>query len=82
MAKISELPGIYALVQRMVGNEQKPHQEVSRELKQLHPTIHRGLSARSVARFCNRHNIHATSRMSDQTLDDAVRTSVQMVSCV
>ena len=79
MATISEIPGIYAYIRRMVIDEQRMHQDVSRELRRSHPTIRRGLSARSVARFCERHNIHSTSRITDQDLDNVVQRSVRMV---
>lgn len=79
MTTISELPGIYASIRRMVVDEQRTHQDVSRELRRSYPTIRRGLSSRSVARFCERHSIHSTSRIADQDLDNVVQRAVQMV---
>ena len=80
MTTISELPGMYTYIRRMIVEERKTHRDVSRELKRAYPMINRGLSERSVARFCETHYIHATSRIDDQTLDNAVRGAVGMVS--
>lgn len=42
--------------------------------------IQRGLSERSVTRFCERYNIHVTSRVPDPALDTVVKSSVAKVT--
>ena len=82
MATIAELPGIHAYMKRLVVEEPRTYREVSTELKRSYPTIKLGLSQRSVARFCETYNIHATSRIPDPALDTVVRSSVAKVSII
>lgn len=77
---IAEIPGIYSYIRRMVVDERKTHMEVSESIKRLYPRIPRGLSKRSVMRFCAANSIHASSRISDQALDILVRSNVTRVS--
>ena len=79
MATIAGLPGMYTYIRKLVFEERKSHRDISTELKRSYPMIKRGLSEKSVARFCESYNIHATSRISDLALDAAVRSSVAKV---
>ncbi|XP_019860756.1 PREDICTED: uncharacterized protein LOC109589075 isoform X1 [Amphimedon queenslandica] len=54
----------------------KTYAWISEQLQQLYPNISRGLSVRSVRRFCNNHNI---SKMTDDELDDVVTDAVKDV---
>ena len=54
------------------------YQQISQNLRQRNPSI-RGLSARSVRRFCVSRGIHYRSRMNDQELDVHVALRVQTV---
>lgn len=76
---MNSIPGIQQLVRQKVVVERKSFEVVSQELKQAYPNITRGLSSRSVRRFCNLNGIHTTSRLSDENLDRVVASSVSMV---
>ena len=80
MATIAELPEIYAYMKTMVVEERRTYKDISIELRRSYPTIQRGLSERSVARFCENYNIHATSRIPDPALDTVIMSSVAKVS--
>lgn len=54
----------------------KSYQEISQELKELHPSIHRGLSTRSVRRYVKANHI---KEIADDDLQEAVKESVQEV---
>ena len=72
--------GAQALIRRLIVEERKTHSEVSLELQRQYPAILRGLSKRSVRRFCDAHNIHSTSRINDADLDHSVTLCVARVS--
>lgn len=74
MAIVESIPGISDLLQLKVVEERKTHECISQELKALYPGTS-GLSSRSIRRFCERHNIHATSRLIDSELDRVVSSS-------
>lgn len=79
MATIATIPGAHALVRKLVVDDRKSHRDISDELRRRYPST-RGLSARSVRRFCETHDIHSTSRVSDLELDAYVRNGVARVS--
>ena len=62
-------------IRRMVLVDGRTHQEVSEELQMLYPGM-KGLSSRSVRRFCAKHDIHHTSRLEAQQLVRVVATGV------
>ena len=78
MATLEVLPGIHTIIMRRVQQERKSHKQISEELKGLYPGV-RGLSMRSVRRFCEKHDIHTTSLLSNEDLDRAVSSSVAKV---
>ena len=80
MAALESIVGIVEILRTKVIEERKSYATVSEELKRSNPTVTRGLSARSVRRFCKVHNIQASSRLSDMQLDRVVRSSVARVS--
>ncbi len=49
---------------------------ISSQLQQFHPSIRRGLSARSVRRYCSRHDIRSHDHINDHELDSIVESSV------
>ena len=57
--------------------EGKSHEEISEILKATYPSIVRGLSVRSVRRFCSMNSIH---RCKDSRLDEIVEECVSEVS--
>lgn len=73
----SMIPNVFSLISGKV-EQRKTHQQISDELMQLYPGV-RGLSARSVRRFCDRHNIHSTSLLSNEDLDRVVLSSIAKV---
>lgn len=54
------------------------HKEVSNHLKEEYPDK-RGLSEISVRSYCKMHNIHKTSRLTDDQLDVVVNNAVCQV---
>ena len=78
MATLATLPGIINFLTKRIVEERKSYAAASDELKSLNPNI-RGLSTRSVRRFCAENGIHATSRLSDGQLDSVVATSISQV---
>ena len=56
------------------------YNDIARELRALFPATDRGLSARSIKRFCRANDLHATSRVDDQTLDVLIAFGIGMVS--
>ena len=79
MASLEAIPGIVGIIQKKVIQERKTFLAVSEELKQTYSTMTRGLSARSIRRFCKVHSIHVSSRLSDTQLDRVVSSSVAKV---
>ena len=79
MATLESIIGIVDTIKHKVVDERKSYSAVSEELKRSNPAVTRGLSARSVRRFCQVHDIHASSRLSDVQLDRVVRSSVAKV---
>ena len=49
MATIAALPGVHALIRKLVV-EERSHKYVSSELKRRYPMMQRGLGERSVAK--------------------------------
>ncbi len=54
------------------------HQEVAADLRQIY-SDQIGLSARSVRRFCCGRQIHRSSRLCTQSLDEVVESAVAQV---
>ena len=78
MSTLERLPGVGSLIVRRVNVERRGYKEISEELKAMYPGI-RGLSVRSVRRYCCMYNIHATSMLSSSNLDRVVSSSVAKV---
>lgn len=55
------------------------HQDIAAELQQMHPNT-KGLSARSIRRFCAQKNIHFSSRLTESQVDQAVESAVAQVT--
>ena len=82
MTTLATIPGVYVLIRKLVVEDRRSHRDTSVELQRRYPMIRRGLSERSIRRYCESHNIHATSRMTDLALDAAVRRCVAKVSII
>ena len=79
MALLS-IPGIEAILRQKVLEERKSYKEISVELRRDYTHLTRGLSARSIRRYCNNENdIHPTSRLTASQLDRVVSSSVAKV---
>ena len=79
MAALSSIPGIEVELRMRVVEERKSYDAISTELKSSYPHLTRGLSARSVRRYCRELGIHVTPRLSDAHLDRIVASSVAAV---
>ena len=66
-------------IRRMV-EEGISHSEISYRLRRRHPGV-RGLSERSVRRFCFEHDIHSNSGVSNRELRQIVEAGVREVNC-
>lgn len=77
MASLEEL-GVLDLVRRRV-EDGTTHKVIAEELRRLFPGVRRGISPRSVRRFCMKHHLHATSRLPSEALDILVAYGVGMV---
>lgn len=78
MTALEQIPGIDGYIRGMVESGHKTHEEISKILQDQYPAM-RGLSSRSVKRYCHTHNIHATSRLSKPELTRVVATAVSQV---
>ena len=75
---MESIPNVESLVLKKVVEERKTHKQISDELKRLYPGVP-GLSSRSVRRFCNAHDIHSMSLLTDVDLDRVVSSSIAKV---
>lgn len=82
MAVLSSLPSVDSMLTRMVVEERRTLSEISRALKEAYPHVSKGLSERSVRRYCAANGIHGTSRLKDSVLDRLVLTSIDKVKFV
>ena len=73
------LAEIEDFIRQKVEIQNWTHKQVSDLLKKRSANM-RGLSERSVRRFCACKGIHRTSRIDDQTLRERVTKAVSMVS--
>ena len=64
------------LVEKWV-KEGKTYEMISEELHKLYPGLRRGMSARSVRRFCSKNNI---KRITEDELDDLGSDAVEQVN--
>lgn len=80
MAVLEAIPGVEDYIRKRVVEDRATHKVVSEELKLIYPWISRGLSSRSIRRFCEAHDFHATSRLADTQLNVVVRSSIHNVS--
>lgn len=76
---LRSLPGIESLLKKKVVDERKTYETVSQELKSGYPSLTRGLSARTIRRFCSDHDIQSTSRFTDAQMDRVVAAQVAKV---
>ncbi len=81
MATLESLPNTEALVRNLIETRRLTHTEVAEELKLRYPSTDKGISVRSVQRFCSAHNIHRTSRLQEQEVDRLVSINAMKVSC-
>ena len=79
MATLKILPGIEDLLRHSLLIERLTYDRISAKLKREYPGV-RGLSARSVRRFCLSEGIHKTSRLNCNNLDRVVVGCIHRVS--
>lgn len=78
MATISNIPGIKDTLYEKIVTRRMTYCQISQELQQLYPNI-KGISARSIRRYCSDNGLHRTSRLTDHELDRVVTTSTSKV---
>lgn len=76
---LRSIPGIESVLKKKVVDERKSYKTVSQELKNAYPSLTRGLSARSIRRYCSDHGIQGTSRLTDTQMDRVVAAQVAKV---
>jgi hypothetical protein len=76
---LTSLPSVDSMIRRMVVDARCTLPEVSRALKRAFPHVSRGLSVRSVRRYCAVMGIHRTSRLKDSVVDRIVCTCIDKV---
>lgn len=75
---------VNAVICLKIEVEHWTHNDVGSLLQSQYPSL-KGLSSRSIRQFCKKHNIHATSRLSQKDLARVVATTVgqePVCSCV
>ena len=65
-------------VRYFIENLDFTHREVSAEMKERFPGL-KGLSTRSVTRFCHQHDIHKITRISNDCLDEYIANAITSV---
>ena len=65
-------------VEHLAVNEARTHEEVYQILLKRYPGI-KGLSCRSVRRFCKSHGITRRSEVDDETLDTVVHNQIELL---
>ena len=78
MAPLEGIPDMEKTIRKMVEVDRKSYQQISEELKIDFPGM-RGLSARSVQRFCVSNDIHGTSRLGPVELSQVVTSAIGRV---
>ena len=76
---VQSIPGIEAILRQKVVEERKSYKEISVELRREYTHLIRGLSARSIRRYCHEKDIHPSSRLTESQLDRVVSSSVAKV---
>ena len=66
-------------VRDLVVTRGKTHSQVSLMLQEAYPAGKRGLSSRSVRRFCLKNGIHAQNRLSNEELEHYTKQVVARV---
>ena len=79
---LDSIDGIESLLRKKVQDERKSYKTTAAELRNKYPHLTRGLSARSIRRFCKGRDIHPSSRLTASQLDRVVSSSVSKVHTV
>ena len=75
---MAALEGLEDYVREKIEKEGMTHSQLSLRLRELYPGV-RGLSIRSLERFCASKSIRKTSRASIQQVDEAVCGAIAQV---
>ena len=75
---MEKIPGLYTQVRHDMMEAGKTYAQIAEELQARHPG-ERGLSVRSVRRFCFNHGIRSSSGLSDAHLDKVVASGIAKV---
>ena len=77
MPALDEL-ALEELVKEKIENERWTYKKLSTHLQELYPGT-KGISARSLRRFCSSRDIHRTSRLSEHEVDIVVSGAIAKV---
>ena len=78
---LEELPNMESFIRLRLETHRCSYRKISEELNAIYHG-HRGLSERSVRRFCKKMNINKISQLSDIDLDQLVNVHIGKVSSV
>ena len=79
MSVLEQLPNIESIIRHYIVVEKRSYESVSDELKRQYGST-RGLSTRSIRRYCRQHDIQQTSRLSQDQIDIVVAGNVSKVN--
>ena len=72
------IPGLCDIIRHEVVVAKKTHAQISQELQDSFPG-QRGFSIRSIQRFCENHDIHSSSQLSELQIDMLVTSGLSKV---
>ena len=81
MSALQAIPDIVSLLNTWIVLEKRSFSSISDQLKQHYPNV-RGLSARSIKRFCSSIGVRVRSQLTDDQVDRIVTCAVRKVSDV
>ena len=76
---MEKILGLCDTIRHEVVVAKKTYAQISQELQDSFPS-ERGFSIRSIRRFCERHDIHSRSQLSDRQIDMVVTSGISKVS--
>ena len=79
MAVLGRIAGMIGFIRESVEIKKKTYKDISKELRDLYPEM-RGISVRSIERFCCQHDIHATARLKAEVLFSVIKEAVTEVN--
>jgi len=75
---LDEVVGLKSFIQVKLVEERLTYQELSKVLQEMFPG-QKGLSTRTLQRYCSCEGIQKTSKLSDNDLDRAIKEAISEV---